>query len=222
MYLNGRRLRRRRSHHDRVVHGAVGLQGGHGLRHRRALLADGDVDALHALALLVDDRVDGDGGLARLAVADDQLALAPADRGHGVDGLDPRLEGLLHRLAGHDARRLHLEAAGLGRWRWGPCRRWARRAGSTTRPRRPSPTGTDRMRPVARTSCSSSMWASLPSTTAPTVSSSRLRARPSVPSSNSSSSFTAAHGQPADTGDAVSHLGDAAHLFGGRPRACTR
>ena len=34
-------------------------------------------------------------------------------------------------------------------------------SGFTTRPSRPSPTGTDRMRPVARTSCSSSRWLSL-------------------------------------------------------------
>jgi hypothetical protein len=71
----------------------------HGLGDRRVLLADGDVDALHALTLLVEDRVDGDGGLARLAVADDQLALAAADRRHGVDGLDAGLQRLAHRLA---------------------------------------------------------------------------------------------------------------------------
>jgi hypothetical protein len=48
-----------------------------GLRDRRALLPDRDVDALHALTLLVQDRVDRDGRLAGLAVADDELALAP-------------------------------------------------------------------------------------------------------------------------------------------------
>src|SRR5207302_10534061 len=37
--------------------------------------ADGDVNADHVLALLVDDGVDRDRGLAGLAVADDQLAL---------------------------------------------------------------------------------------------------------------------------------------------------
>ena len=69
----------------------------------RALLADRDVDAAHLLlrvagvpgALLVHDRVDGDGGLAGLAVADDQLALAAADRDHRVDGLDPGLQRLM-------------------------------------------------------------------------------------------------------------------------------
>ena len=63
--------------------------------------------------LLIDDRVDGDRGLARLAVADDQLALAAADGRHGVDGLDAGLERLADRLALDDARRLELDAAPL-------------------------------------------------------------------------------------------------------------
>ena len=67
----------------------------HDLRDGRLLLADRDVDADDALALLIDDGVDGDGGLAGLAVADDQLALAAADRDHRVD----RLEAGLQRLA---------------------------------------------------------------------------------------------------------------------------
>ena len=108
----------------RVLHGAGvferALDGGD----RRALLADGDVDAAHLLVgvaglpvgLLVDDRVDRDRGLAGLAVADDQLALAAADRDHRVDGLDAGLHRLVHALALHDAGRLQLErAAALGR-----------------------------------------------------------------------------------------------------------
>jgi hypothetical protein len=55
--------------------------------------------------LLVDDRVDRDRGLAGLAVADDQLALAAADRDHRVDRLDAGLQRLVHRLAVRDARR---------------------------------------------------------------------------------------------------------------------
>ena len=65
----------------------------------RQLLADRDVDADEVAALLVDDRVDRDGGLARLAVADDQLALAAADRDQGVDGLDAGLDRRVDRLA---------------------------------------------------------------------------------------------------------------------------
>src|SRR5207249_11995984 len=68
------------------------------------LLADRDVHADEARAVLVDDRVDGDGGLAGAAVADDELPLAAPDRDHAVDGLHAGLEGLLHRLAVGDAR----------------------------------------------------------------------------------------------------------------------
>ena len=51
-----------------------------------------------------------------------------------------------------------------------------------------------------------------PSTTAPIDSSSRFSARPSVPSSNSSSSFTAGVGQARHAGDAVADLEDAPDL----------
>ena len=65
------------------------------------LLADGDVDAVELLLLvagvveplLVDDGVDGHGRLARLPVADDQLALAAPDRHQRVDGLRIRKRG---------------------------------------------------------------------------------------------------------------------------------
>ena len=92
------------------------------LRHGRALLADGDIDAIElgllvgagVDGLLVDDGVDGDGGLAGLAVADDQFALAAADRDQGVDGLQAGLHRLMHRLARNDAGRLDVDAAAFG------------------------------------------------------------------------------------------------------------
>src|SRR5512139_769603 len=92
--LHGGSVGRGRGDHDRVIHGAVLFQLAHDVGHRRSLLADGDVDTLHAGALLVDDGVDRDGGLAGLTVANDQFALAAADRNHRVD----RLEAGLHRL----------------------------------------------------------------------------------------------------------------------------
>jgi hypothetical protein len=61
--------------------------------------------------VLVDDRVDRDRGLARLAVADDQLTLTTTDRDHAVDRLDAGLHRLAHRLPRGNARRLHLERA---------------------------------------------------------------------------------------------------------------
>jgi hypothetical protein len=71
----------------------------------RLLLADGDVDADDVLALLVDDGIERDGGLACLAVADDQFALSAADRRHGVDRLEAGLQRLFHGAAFHHARR---------------------------------------------------------------------------------------------------------------------
>ena len=66
----------------------------------------------------------------------------------------------------------------------------------TTRPSTASPTGTDRMRPVARTAWPSSMCSTLPSTTAPIESSSRFSARPTSPLENSRISFTEHPGRP--------------------------
>ena len=88
---------------------------------RGALLPDRDVDAADLLLrvaglpvlLLVDDRVDADGGLAGLAVADDQLALAAADRGHRVDGLDAGLQRLADALPLHHGGGLQLQHAPL-------------------------------------------------------------------------------------------------------------
>src|SRR5690606_12872495 len=56
--------------------------------------------------------VDRHRGLAGAAVADDQLALTPADRDHRIDGLDAGLQRLVHRLAIDDAGRLDLDLAG--------------------------------------------------------------------------------------------------------------
>lgn len=64
-------------------------------------MPDGHVDAVELLlllsgvveALLVDDGVDGDGGLAGLTIADDQLTLTTTNRHQGVHGLDAGLNG---------------------------------------------------------------------------------------------------------------------------------
>src|SRR5262249_30244583 len=61
--------------------------------------------------LLVEHGVEGDGRLAGLTVADDQLTLAAADGDHGVDGLEAGLDGLVDGSAGQNAGRLQLGAA---------------------------------------------------------------------------------------------------------------
>jgi len=86
---------------DGVFERARGLKGGQGADDVGVLLPDGDVDGIDRAELritarkadlvdlcLVDDGVDRDGGLAGAAVADDQFALAAADRDHGVDRHD--------------------------------------------------------------------------------------------------------------------------------------
>ena len=103
---------------DRVLERAVLLQHLDELGDGGALLADGDVDAVEldllvaggVERLLVEDGVEDDGGLAGLAVADDQLALAAADRDQRVDGLEAGCHRLVHRLARQDARRLDVDA----------------------------------------------------------------------------------------------------------------
>ncbi len=85
------------------------------MRHGRALLANRHVEAEDVLALLVDDRVHRDGGLAGPAVADDELTLATSDRNHGIDGLEAGVEWLPHRAPVHDARRVALDRARLPR-----------------------------------------------------------------------------------------------------------
>ena len=102
--LQGRGGRGRCLHHDGVLHGTVLFQLAHQVHNGRGFLANGHVNALNALALLVDDGVHRDGGLACLAVADDQLALTTPDGYHGVNRLKSCLHGLADRLPADDAR----------------------------------------------------------------------------------------------------------------------
>src|SRR5439155_26803282 len=136
---------------DRVIHGAVLLERRDDLRDRRLLLTDRDVDAGDPLALLVDDRVDRDGALPGLAVADDELALPPTDRRQRVDRLDAGLQRRVDVLPGDDPGRDDVDLRACLVW-MGPLPSMARPSGSTTRPPRASPTGTSAMRPVVRTS----------------------------------------------------------------------
>src|SRR6185437_14627033 len=73
---------------DGVSHRPILFERLHYLRDGRALLTDGAVDADKVVLRRVDDGVERDGGLAGLAVADQQLALATSDGDHRVNGLD--------------------------------------------------------------------------------------------------------------------------------------
>src|SRR5207237_670802 len=90
----------------------------HHLRDRRLLLADRVVNADDAGVLLTENRVDRDGRLARLAVADDELALSAADGHHRVDRLESGLQRFFHALAVDDAWRQAFDGGELlgGDW----------------------------------------------------------------------------------------------------------
>jgi hypothetical protein len=111
--LDRRRLVGRSGDDDRVVERVGVLQRARDADDRRHALADRHVDRDDARVLVVDDRVERDRRLARLAVADDQLPLAAADRDHRVDRLDAGLQRLLDRLALDHAGSLELGRAGL-------------------------------------------------------------------------------------------------------------
>src|SRR5687767_2787367 len=102
--LQRRRFGCGRRDDDGVVHRAGLAEPIDDLRDGRALLSDSDINADDVAALLIDDRVDSDSGLAGLAVADDQLALAAPDGNHAVDRLQTGLKRFFHRLARDDAR----------------------------------------------------------------------------------------------------------------------
>jgi hypothetical protein len=110
--LHGRGFGSGGRNHDGVGHRAVLFELAHYVGDCGSLLADRDVDAEEILALLVDDRVHRHRGLAGLAVANDELALAAADRHHGVDRLEAGLHRLRHRLARNHARRDLLDHIG--------------------------------------------------------------------------------------------------------------
>ena len=75
------------------------------------LLTDRAVDADDVFVVLIDDGVDGNRGLAGLPVADDELALAAADREHRVDRLDAGLHRRVDVLTRDHARRDDVHAA---------------------------------------------------------------------------------------------------------------
>ena len=109
--LQGRALGCRCRNDNGVIHRAVFIERVHNLGNGGLLLSDCNVNADNAFAALVDDRIGSDGGLSRLSVADDQLALAAADGNHGVDGLDTRLQRNGNGFSFNNACRLLFDGA---------------------------------------------------------------------------------------------------------------
>lgn len=90
------------------------------LAHRRTLAPDAGVHTHDPGVVLVDDRIQRQAGLACLTVAQDELPLSQANWDRGVDGLDARVQGLVHRLPLHDAWWFPFERRFLGDSQWPP------------------------------------------------------------------------------------------------------
>ena len=68
-----------------------------------SLLTDGYINTVHRVSgqeilTLVDDGIDGNGGLTYLTVADNQLTLSATYGHHGINSLDTCLQRLVYRL----------------------------------------------------------------------------------------------------------------------------
>ena len=96
-------------HDDRLAENTVLCQGLPDRGNRGGLLANGNVDTEHVRIALVHDCVDGNGGLARLTIANDELTLATANGHHSIDGKKAGEHGLTDGLSCHDARGLELD-----------------------------------------------------------------------------------------------------------------
>jgi hypothetical protein len=107
------------SNDDGVLHGVVLLKGLDKLGDGGSLLADGDIDAVELLglvvgvvpSLLVQHGIKGDGSLASLTITNDKLTLATANGNHGIDGLETGLDGLIDGFTGKNAGGLELGTA---------------------------------------------------------------------------------------------------------------
>ncbi len=111
---SGRRSRRR--HHEHAALGrAVAAHGFDHLLHGRRALADRHIDADHVRVLLVDDRVEGQGGLAGCTIADDQFPLSATHGEERVDDQHAGFDRLADQIAIDDRRRGPLDRHALHR-----------------------------------------------------------------------------------------------------------
>ena len=129
-----------------VIHRAIFPQGRHGLRNGGRALADGTINAQDILAALVEDGVNRNGGLTRLAVAEDQLALSSPNGNERIDDFEARLERHRDGRAVHDGRGGAFDGQALAGCHWPIAIEWpAERVDYT--PSNPSPMGMSMTRP---------------------------------------------------------------------------
>jgi hypothetical protein len=132
-------------HQNGVVQRTLLPQGGHGLRDGGRALADGAIDAHHILVALVEYGVHRNGRLARLAVAENQLALAAPNGNQRIDDCETSLQRDSDWRAVHNGRGWAFDRQALAGGHWPaaierPPERVDRRAPAIHRPRpHPSP-----------------------------------------------------------------------------------
>jgi len=110
------------SNNDGVLEGIVLLKGLDELSNGGSLLTNGNVDTVELLglirtvvpSLLVEDGVNGNGGLTGLTITNNQLTLATANGDEGVDRLKTSLHGLVDRATGKNTGGLDLSTDLLG------------------------------------------------------------------------------------------------------------
>src|SRR5437763_2251210 len=145
---------------------------------------------------------------AWLRIVSTAIAVLPVPRSPMISSRWPRPIGIIESIAFRP-----VWSGSFTGWRWmtpgalnssgrvsdasiGPRPSRGLPSGSTTRPSRPSPTGTEATRPVRRTGSPSMTCSHSPNRAAPTSSSSRLNARPTTPCSSSSISIATAFSRP--------------------------
>ena len=86
------RISSRSGYHDGIRHSTVLLQSLNKSSYGRCLLTDGNINTINWFSclketLLVDNGINGNSGLTRLTVTNNQLTLSTTNRNHGVDSL---------------------------------------------------------------------------------------------------------------------------------------
>src|SRR5574341_65781 len=113
--LQSRRFIRCGNYDDGMVHCAIALKNTNGTSDGRFFLADCHIDTNEVFAFLVDNGVNRNCRLPRLAVTDDQFTLAATHRDHGVDRDNASLNGGIHILPLNHTWRNTLNGAKAGR-----------------------------------------------------------------------------------------------------------
>src|ERR1700722_3189241 len=126
------------SHYDAALRGSVFLDRIDGAPDARTLLPNRDIDTDDVAGLLVDNRIYRDRRLADGTIADDQFALATAEREQGINDDEPGLNRLDHEIPIDDRWRRTLDRLlCVGRDRAHPVEWPAERIDDTTEHRRP-------------------------------------------------------------------------------------